>query len=145
NFELDFGVRPYIVRDVSWDFAVADDNGRKVDESRPIATEANYKWGAALEGYPEQGSVAVVGPGFDEREIPGRGNAYRPRDDGLWYYQNFGKAIASGKRLLVIETWNEVHEASGVGETTEWGREYIDYTRRLVSEFRMYEPSPAPQ
>jgi len=107
-----------------------------VDESRPIATEANYKWGAALEGYFERGSVAAVGPGFDERKIPGRGDAYRPREDGLWYYQNFGKAIASGKRFLVIETWNELHEASGVGETVEWGRDYIDYTRRLVDEFR---------
>lgn len=141
RFEADYDVRPYIVREVSWDFASRDGI---VDENRPIATEANYKWGAALEGYFERGSVAAVGPGFDEREIPGRGGAHRPREDGNWYYQNFGKAIASGKRLLVIETWNEIHEASTICETVEHGRTYIDYTRRLVDEFRKYEPPAEP-
>ncbi|MFQ5472803.1 MAG: DUF5010 domain-containing protein [Dehalococcoidia bacterium] len=129
SFERDYGVRPYIVRELSWDFAVSNDGGRIVDEDRPIATEANYKWGAAFD-------IAAAGPGFDEREIPGRGNAYRPRDDGAWYFQNFGKAIDSRKRMIVIETWNEIHEASGIGETVEFGRTYIDLTRALTDEYR---------
>ena len=136
RFERDYGVRPYIVRELTWDYAVSNVGGRIVDENRPIATDANYKWGAALDGYSDRGSVAAVGPGFDEREIPGRGNAYRPRDDRAWYFQNFGKAIDSGKRMVVIETWNEVHEASGIGETVEYGREYIELTTELVRELK---------
>jgi hypothetical protein len=134
SFERDFGVRPYIVREVSWDFAKS--LSRDVIEEQPIETDANYKWGAALEGYFERGSVAAVGPGFDEREIPGRGNAYRPRDDGAWYRENFERAIASNKPLLVIETWNEIHEASGIGETVEYGRHYIDVTAMLVEQYK---------
>lgn len=143
SFNRDYGVRPYIVRELTWDFAVVDDDGRKVDETRPIMTDANYKWGSALDGYSPRGSVAAVGPGFDERQIPGRGDAHRPRDNGVWYYQNFGKAIESDKRMLVIETWNEIHEASGVGETVEYERQYIEFTRALVDEFKKLRASPA--
>ncbi len=136
SFERDYDVRPYIVRELSWDFAVSNGGGRIVDQDSPIATEANYKWGVALDGYTERGSVAAAGPGYDEREIPGRGEAYRPREDGSWYFENFGKAIDSGKRMVVIETWNEIHEATGVGETVEFGRTYIDLTRALTDEYR---------
>lgn len=58
-------------------------------------------------------------------------------------FQNFGKAIESDKRMVVIETWNEIHEASGIGETVEYGRQYIDLTRALVDEFKKRR-SPAP-
>lgn len=136
RFERDYGVRPYIVRELTWDYAVSNEGGRIVDETRPIATDANYKWGAALEGYSDRGSIAAAGPGFDERQIPGRGDAFRPRDDRAWYFQNFGKAIDSGKRMVVIETWNEIHEASSIGETIEYGREYIELTTELVREFK---------
>jgi Domain of unknown function (DUF5010) len=134
RFQREFGVRPYIVREVSWDFAKAP--GRNVIEEQPIATEANFKWGAAFDGYSQRGSVASVGPGFDERQIPGRGNAHRSRGDGNWYTGNFERAIASGKRVLVIETWNEIHEASGISETVEFGRTYLDLTRQLVQKFK---------
>lgn len=136
RFEHDYGVRPYIVRELTWDYTVSNEGGRIVDEDQPIATDANYKWGAALDGYSERGSIAAVGPGFDEREIPGRGDAFRSRDDRAWYFQNFGKAIDSGKRMVVIETWNEIHEASGIGETVEYGREYIELTAELVRELK---------
>jgi hypothetical protein len=133
SFQQDFGVRPYIVRELTWDFAKI--NGDYVDD-QPIATEANYKWGAALDGYSDRGSVAAVGPGFDERDIPGRGDAHRSRDDGRWYRENFERAIASGKPFLVIETWNEIHEASGIQDTLEFGRQYIEATRILADQFK---------
>jgi hypothetical protein len=136
SFERDFGVRPYIMREQTWSFAVTSVGERHALKDQPIATEASYKWGAALDGYSDVGNVASVGPGFDEREIPGRGNAVRDREDGQWYRDNFNKAIASGKRLLVIETWNEIHEASGISETVEYGRTYLDLTRQLVQQFK---------
>jgi hypothetical protein len=142
SFERDYGVRPYIVRELTWDYAVSNEGGRIVDEDSPISTDANYRWGAALDGYSDLGSVAAAGPGFDEREIPGRGDAFRSRDDRAWYFQNFGRAIDSGKRIVVIETWNEIHEASGIGETIEYGREYIELTAELVREYKRQLTEP---
>jgi hypothetical protein len=138
SFERDFGARPYIVRELSWDYPISGGQGksRKRDLSQPITTDASYAWGRAQNGYNEIGTVAGVGPGYDERQIKGRSKVYRPRDEGRWYTENFRKAIASGKRMLVIETWNELHEASGIGETREFGRQYIELTRSLVQEYK---------
>lgn len=139
HFASDFGVRPYIVRELTWNFAKDQATG-KTDARRLIATEASVKWGSALDGFLDRATVASVGPGFDERLIPGRGKAYRPRDGGSWYRDNFEKAIKSGRSMIVIETWNEIHEASGIAETLEFGRTYLDLTRELVAAYRRAEP-----
>jgi hypothetical protein len=135
RFTNDFGVRPYIVRELTWNQAKDGVTGES-DPSRPITTEASFKWGAALDGFLDRASVASVGPGFDERLIPDRGDAHRSRDDGEWYRSNFEQAIKSGRRMVVIETWNEIHEASAIAETVEYGRAYLELTRDLVAEFR---------
>lgn len=135
QFANDFGVRPYVVRELTWNLAKDPLTGT-TDASRPIATEASFKWGSALDGFLDRASVASVGPGFDERLIPGRGEANRSRDGGAWYRHNFEKAIGSGHSMIVIETWNEIHEASAIAETVEFGRTYLDLTRDLVVSFR---------
>jgi hypothetical protein len=43
--------------------------------------------------------------------------------------------------MLAIETWNEFHEASGIAETKEYGRQYIDLTRQLTDKYRASFPS----
>jgi hypothetical protein len=138
HFQADFGVRPYIVREVNWDYTVLEHTGDtlRFDYSRPIATEASYVWGAAADGVSPRGTVAAVGPGYDERQIKGRPGTYRPRDNGKWYTDNFAKATASHRRMLVIETWNEFHEASAIADTVEFGRTYIDLTRKLVQQYK---------
>jgi hypothetical protein len=35
-----------------------------------------------------------------------------------------------------LETWNEFHEASDIADSTQYGRTYIDLTRRLISQFK---------
>jgi hypothetical protein len=141
SFEADFGVRPYIVREVSWDFPILRWEGgvqtgtRVRDEEHPIVTDNSYIWAAAQNGYVDRGGVATVGPGYDDSLVPGRSGTIRPRDGGQWYRDNFSAAIASGKPLIALETWNEIHEGSSIAETLEFGRLYIDLTRELVDRF----------
>lgn len=138
HFTRDFGAHPFIVRETGWYCAITGWIGAEPqrDCSQPIKTDADYVWGVAYSGYHVEGSVAAVGPGYDERQIPGRSGKLRPRDNGAWYRANFDKAIASHKRLLAIETWNEFHEATGISDSVEYGRSYIDLTRTLVDRFR---------
>lgn len=138
HFQAEFGARPYIVREVSWDYPILgrDDRGAPIrDFSRPIQTENNYLWGAAQHGYVERGGVAAVGPGYDDRRLPGRAGTVAARDDGKFYANNFVAALRSGHPLLAIETWNEIHEASGICETVEYGRGYLELTRLLAPYF----------
>ena len=37
---------------------------------------------------------------------------------------------------MAIETWNEIHEASAIAETVEYGRRYIDLTRSIIDRQR---------
>ncbi len=140
QFLMDFGVRPYIVAELGWTCAVGSwANHQPVQDcSKPITADATYVWGAAFSGFDPRGTVASIGPGYDESLIAGRSGLVRPRNNGLWFYSNFGKALVSRKRILAIETWNEFHEATGVGESAEYGRGYIDYTATLVKYWRQY-------
>ncbi|HEX2036597.1 MAG TPA: hypothetical protein VHS99_20635, partial [Chloroflexota bacterium] len=138
RFAADFGVRPYLVREVSWDYPILRwERGQRVwDRARPIATDNSYLWAASIHGYVDRGGVAAVGPGYDDHLIPGRGGGtIVDREGGAFYRRAFEAAIASGKPLLAIETWNEIHEGSGISQTVEFGRTYLDLTRRLAAAF----------
>lgn len=137
RFEADFGTRPYIVAEASWRFAT--DSDLKPDPARPIHIDNFYVWGASLDGFKDVGAgVAEVGPGYDERSLdgPGRSGRYRPREGGEFYERSLTAALASHRRLLAIETWNEFHEASDIADSVQYGRQYIDITRRYVDRFK---------
>ena len=135
RFTEDFGVRPFIVREAGWYCAItawASGGPSARDCSHPISTDGMYHWGGAYDGYKDVGNVAEVGPEYDERQVPGRRGLVRPPDGGVWYATNMQLAVASKKRLLAIETWNEYHEATAIGETVEYGRSFIDATRQYL-------------
>lgn len=137
SFQADFGIKPYIVREVSWDYPILrwEGNTRIRDQMHPIQTENSYQWAAALHGYINSGGVAEVGPGYDERGLPGRSGDYTDRAGGAFYAKNLKAAVASGKPLLAIETWNEMHEATDICESVEYGRGYLDITKSWTDQF----------
>ena len=82
-------------------------------------------------------TVAAVGPGFSNIQLgSGPNRLYTDRRDGAYYEENLQRALDSGRQILVIETWNELGEASGILETVEYGRQYIDLTRRYADQFK---------
>ena len=140
RFEADFGVRPYIVAEASWRFATLDEgSGLRQDPNLPIHIDNFYVWGAALTGFQDVGAgVAEVGPGYDERKLdgPGRSGRYAPRNEGAFYEEQLAAAIASKRKFIAIETWNEFHEASDIADSVQYGRSYIDITRRYLDRFK---------
>ncbi|MGH2457394.1 MAG: DUF5010 domain-containing protein [Chloroflexota bacterium] len=138
QFQRDFGARPYIVREVSWDYPILRwENGVRVrDYTRAILTDNSYLWDAAAHGFVDRGGVAEVGPGYDDHLVPGRGaGTVMSRENGAFYRRAFAAAISSGKPLLAIETWDELHEGSGIAETVEYGRQYLEITRDMARQF----------
>jgi hypothetical protein len=133
RFPLDFGGRsPYIVREWQWK------ESKNVEPVEPIRTEGVYGWGAAPSGFnpdPEL-TVAAVGPGFSNVQFGGSGRLFTDRQGGRYYAEQLERALASGRQILVVETWNELGEASGILETLEFGRQYIDLTRQYADRFK---------
>lgn len=101
--------------------------------------DSYYEWGAALSGYREiGGGVSQVGPGYDERALggPERKRRVASREGGSFYERGLSAAVASSNRFLAIETCNEYHEASEVAESVEYGRRYVELTRRYADLFK---------
>jgi hypothetical protein len=133
HFKSDFGVDPYIVADRSWLVP------------GPLPVDDTYTWGVAYMGFQPRDSVAGVGPGYDDHLVPIRyPGTVVPREDGAFYARNLYYALASGKNVLWLETWNEHHEASGINDTAEYGRTYIEITRKYVDMFKQGEVPPKP-
>jgi hypothetical protein len=142
RFYEDFGTTPYIVADNSWRYEITSGfwGGTKVDRTKPIDVDDFYSWGAAINGYREEGgNIAQIGPGYDERQLDGsadRVGRVTHRSQGSFYRRSWEEAIAAGKRFIAIETWNEFHEASDIAESAEYGRQYIELTREYADRFK---------
>ena len=121
QFARDFaGRRPFIVSGPSWQ----------------ANTDAKTGWGAALGGPIINGRVVQIGPGYDDSPVPGRVTPTRDRLGGGFYRAAWLLALETHPRLVIIETWNELHEGTGICETLEDGRFYIDLTRHFIDLLR---------
>ncbi len=128
RFAKDFaGKRPFVIRDASW---------------QGVKTDAETAWGAALSGPAIRDGVVQVGPGYDDSAVPGRTTPIRDREDGLFYEKAWRAALASGRDVVLVETWNEHHEATSIAETLEHGRRYIELTARYSALFKKRETLP---
>jgi hypothetical protein len=86
--------------------------------------------------------VAEVGPGFSSVQFGRPGGILTERQGGRYYEDQLRKALASKRQIMAVETWNELGEATGILETLEFGRQYIDLTRRYADRFRAGLPPP---
>lgn len=133
RFRADFGADPYIVVDRTW------------LDSGALPVDGSYTWGVAYLGFVPGDTVAGAGPGYDDHLLPSRApGLIVPRADGACYERNLYYALASGRDVLWLETWNEHHESTNINATAEYGREYIEITRRYVDMFKHGEVPPKP-
>ena len=123
---------PWIVREYQWYQA------KNAGTDQVIRTEGFYGWGAAPSGFNEDTrfTVAEVGPGFKNTQFGGAGRLDTPRQGGAYYEAQLQQALRSGRKIWAIETWNELGEGSGILETVEFGRQYIELTRRYVDRLK---------
>jgi hypothetical protein len=121
-FRRDFGTDLYLVKMADW----------------PGQADSIYQWGAALR--PQLLETAGIGPGYDHSAVPGRTPLVRPRDDGRFYEFSWHRLLrmdpATRPWLVHLETWNEFHEGTQICETIEYGRCYIEATRKFTDLFR---------
>ncbi len=77
---------------------------------------------------------ASVCPGYDDlllKRNPQMSDVL-PRGDGTTLVRQFQAALASGARDILIYSWNEHFEATGIEPTVEFGDFYLELTRRLI-------------
>jgi hypothetical protein len=123
KFEQEFGgVRPYIIREKSW----------------YVDVDSSYRWGAALSASKING-IGAVGPGYDDTEVPRWPHYFADRRNGEHYAGGWRNVLDSDVTIVHIETWNEMHEATEICESVEYGRQYIDLTRHYTALFKGFK------
>ena len=118
EFAKDFGIEPFIVKEASW-------LGR---------ANLDYSWGAALG--PQIKGVAAVGPGYDDSAVPRAKPTIRSRESGNFYQSAWNIALsldpATRPKIAIVETWNEFHEGTDIAPSKEYGRMYVELTRKYA-------------
>lgn len=138
RFREDFGVEPFVVFESSW-YHEADDLDGEGD--------AQYSWGAAAfhsiwherKGYV----ISSVGPGYDDHLVRKSTARVRPRNvthgadggertgDSLAFFRNeyllnegipgwSNHGVRPDSDLILVETWNELYEGSGIEPMVDW-------------------------
>lgn len=109
-----------------------------------IGQDLTTAWGAALSGPLLFPGVAQLGPGYDDRVLPERNTPVREREDGAFYGFSWQRAIQHRPELVLLETWNEMHEGTELCPTRELGHQYVDLTRQWVTRFRAGDAAGTP-
>lgn len=121
HFEQDFyGTRPYIIRDMSW----------------AQGSDATTQWGAALSGPYFYDNVVQIGAGYNDMAVPGRSTPIRQRENGNFYRWGWNQILNNSAKIVLIETWNEMHEGTSICESREYGRQYIELTKHYSERFK---------
>jgi len=124
HFQSDFGTTPYIVRETSW---------------QGVSTDEEYAWGSALYGPSVFGRVGSLGPGFDSTAVDnylGYPPNIRDRECGAFYNTSWDTMMSAGTTLVAIETWNELHEATEIAASREYGTTYLTLTAENISRWK---------
>ncbi len=129
EFPKQFGGRvPWVAREVSW----------------RLSADSVVAWGGAL-GLKNPGGVASLGPGYDHSAVPGRTPLIVDRRGGEFYEEQWRKFLRRPTRFVMVETWNEWHEGTDIAESKEYGRQFIDLTRKYADRFREGWRPPWPE
>jgi Domain of unknown function (DUF5010) len=128
EFAKEFGGRlPWIAPQDAW--SVKGDN--------------TCAWGGAL-AFHNPG-IGELGPGYDHSAVPGRTPLVREREGGKFYEESWLKFLRRPSNFVMIETWNEFHEGTDIAESKEYGRQYIELTRKFSDLFKRGWKPPRPQ
>jgi hypothetical protein len=136
RFAKDFGgMRPFISREWQWY------QSKGVEPQTVLKSDGLYSWGAAPSGFNSDNrfTVAEVGPGFSNTRYCKGGLAANcfdvNRENGAFYERQLREAVRSGRPILAVETWNEFSEGSDIADTVQFGRSYINLTKRYADQF----------
>jgi hypothetical protein len=109
------------------------------EQSWKAVADATYAWGGALRW--NNPGIGSVGPGFDHSAVRGRQPLVVDRRGGKQYEESWASFLRAPSPIVMVETWNEFHEGSDVAESREYGRLYIELTRKYADLFKRGQPA----
>jgi hypothetical protein len=124
QFREAFGSEPLLVLDRSWN-----------REGAALLGDRSWREGSSLLG-PQTGAVASLAPGFDDRRLEKPLGVVRPRENGRFYAWAWRQLLGTSHELVIIESWNQLHDGTAIAPALEHGRRYVELTRRYAERLR---------
>lgn len=144
QFEKDFHLKPRLYPDYEWSLKSDKDNITQFN----LNGGGYIRWRASVfEPYamdepvmmPLKGPDGIeFGPGYDDRVLADRlinGTPIRSRDNGYFHCYGWQYAFRTNKNLVMLESWNELHEGTQLCDTYELSRKYIHLNQNYVENF----------
>jgi len=100
-------------------------------------------WGGAC-GLRNPG-IGELGPGYNDSAVFGRKPMIVNREGGKFYEANWTRFLRRPSNFVMIETWSEFHEGTEICESREYGRQYIELTRKYADRFKKGWAPPWPR
>lgn len=90
-------------------------------------------WGSAIRTsrYVDSTNLAQISPGYNYL-----GNTKGTPPDSSAYKDAWSNLRRGGANWVAIETWNEWHEGTGIGETAEYGKAFLNITKDQINLFK---------
>jgi hypothetical protein len=124
QFREAFGSEPFLVLDRSWN-----------REGAALLGDRSWREGSSLLG-PQAGAVASLAPGFDDRKLEKPLGVVRPRENGRFYAWAWRQLLGTSHELVIVESWNQLHDGTAIAPALEHGRRYVELTRRYAERLR---------
>ncbi len=110
-----------------------------------LARWANQVRGYAADNQVERLWVATAMPGYDDTRLARTNTFSVARANGDYYRQSWQGAVASQPDMIIITSFNEWPEGTHLEPSQNYGNQYLELTRQLVTELRGAPPAaPAP-
>ncbi len=68
--------------------------------------------------------------------MPGRTPLVVSREAGQFYTRNWENFLRRPSSIVALETWNEFHEGTDIAASKEYGRTYIELSRKFTDMFK---------
>lgn len=111
-------------------------------EWQKAGLDATCGWGAALSiRLPARSGIPAggTGPGYYNLGAVYEQKPIHVERSIETYKANWRRIIDANTAWVHVETWNELHEGTGIGWAQEYGWDWIDVTREMVDQFHAIE------
>ncbi|MEE9392446.1 MAG: hypothetical protein V3W41_08070 [Planctomycetota bacterium] len=99
---------------------------------------ANWSNEAALLGPGKDAAVKVIGPGYNDTRLAGKGTPIRDREKTRWYQHSWNQALLALPALVLIDSWNDFRRGTGIADCAEYQDNYIELTRHMGKRLRAH-------
>lgn len=88
--------------------------------------------------------AATAMPGFDNSLVSGVEHTVRGRGNGAYLRDSFRGAAATNPDFLLVTSFNEWREGSGIEPSKEFGNQYVTLLGQLAAEYKGFDAATLP-